>query len=463
MEVLRLAVGGTSQGRLCSKSHSKAVVSAARYDIGARRLHTFKTHAAAEPRFRSIYLRAFRGCRGMTATTRIGLIGDYDATVPAHQAIPIALHLAGDTLGLNVEFEWVPTDQIRDPSQLDRFRGLWCVPASPYRSLQGALLAIRFARERGRPFLGTCGGFQHAILEYARDVLGWADAEHAEMTPDADRIVIAPLQCALLEQSDSVCFQPGSRIASIYGSKEATEGYRCNYGLNPEFEALLLSGVLRATAHDATGAVRAVELESHPFFIATLFQPERMAFKGQLPPLVKAFVQAAQLARSEFMVRGARVEDAEDLVGLHYDAVHENAKGDYPPAILASWSPQPNEVRYSWMRSQIESEHNRVLVAGDRDGSVKGFCIFSPSEAFVFAVYVAPNFARKGMGRQLLRLAEAGIVERGLRQARLNASRNSLGFYIAERYEVVQLTNQSLADGSVMECYEMCKQLASSA
>jgi CTP synthase (UTP-ammonia lyase) len=229
----------------------------------------------------------------MTATIRIGLVGDYKATVPAHQAIPIALQLAGDALGIAVEFEWVPTQEILDPSRVAAFNGLWCVPASPYRSMEGALLAIKFAREHGRPFLGTCGGFQHAIIEYARNVLGWADAEHAEVAPGASCLVITPLACALVEATDTVRFLPGSRIASFYGCEEATEGYRCSYGLNPDLQATLISGPLRAGAIDATGEIRAVELDEHPFFVATLFQPERLALKKELPPVVLAFVRAA--------------------------------------------------------------------------------------------------------------------------------------------------------------------------
>jgi CTP synthase (UTP-ammonia lyase) len=228
----------------------------------------------------------------MTATPHVGLIGDYKATVPAHQAIPIALKLAGDALDLVVEYEWVPTEEILDSSRVAGFNGLWCVPASPYRSMEGALLAIRFAREEGRPFLGTCGGFQHAIVEYARNVLGWADAEHAEIAPDAARPVITPLACALVEATDAVRFRPGSRIASFYGCEESIEGYRCSYGLNPELQDALLSGPLRESAKDSTDEVRAVELDDHPFFLATLFQPERLALKTQLPPLVKAFVRA---------------------------------------------------------------------------------------------------------------------------------------------------------------------------
>ena len=226
-------------------------------------------------------------------STLIGLVGDYDAGVTAHQAIPRALALAASALGAPLEFRWLPTGAIESDAVLAPFDALWCVPASPYRSMTGALRAIRFARERSLPFLGTCGGFQHAVVEYARNVLGWADAEHAETAPDAARPVIAPLACSLVEVADKVRLRPGSRIAAAYGAAEATEGYHCRYGLNEAFRETLLSGALRVTAEDEAGDIRALELENHPFFVATLFQPERAALAGRLPPLVAAFSRAA--------------------------------------------------------------------------------------------------------------------------------------------------------------------------
>jgi CTP synthase (UTP-ammonia lyase) len=228
----------------------------------------------------------------MTAAIRIGLTGDYNETVTAHQAIPRALELAGDALSAPVHVEWVPTQEIEDESRVIGFDSLWCVPASPYRSMEGALRAIRFARERGRPFLGTCGGFQHAIIEYARNVLGWVDAEHAENAPNAARLVITPLACALVEKTDTIRFREGSILAATYGCLEAIEGYHCSYGINPAFLSAILSGPLRISAEDRAGEVRAVELEGHPFFVATLFQPERAALAGTVPPLVAAFVRA---------------------------------------------------------------------------------------------------------------------------------------------------------------------------
>jgi CTP synthase (UTP-ammonia lyase) len=227
--------------------------------------------------------------------TRIGLIGDYDSSVTAHQAISVALRTASETLPVPMTFEWVPTEEIRSESRISELDAFWCVPASPYRHMDGALRAIRYAREHRRPFLGTCGGFQHAIVEYARNVLGWADAEHAETSPQATRPVISPLHCALVETADTIRLQPGSRLALAYGRSEIEEGYRCRFGMNTEFAGQLTSGPLRAVGIDALGEVRAVELEGHPFFVATLFQPERAALTGIVPPLVSAFVRACAL------------------------------------------------------------------------------------------------------------------------------------------------------------------------
>jgi CTP synthase (UTP-ammonia lyase) len=236
-------------------------------------------------------------CFQMTTAIRIGLIGDYNETVTAHQAIPRALELAAGALGASVDYEWVPTQEIAEDLRIRDFDGLWCVPASPYRSTEGALRAIRFAREQGRPFLGTCGGFQHAVIEYARNVLGWIDAEHAETAPNAARLVITPLACALVEKTDTIRLHKGSILAAAYGCLEATEGYHCSYGINLAFLSAITSGPLRVSAEDRAGEVRAVELEGHPFFVATLFQPERAALAGKVPPLVAAFVRATVAMR----------------------------------------------------------------------------------------------------------------------------------------------------------------------
>ena len=230
---------------------------------------------------------------------RIVLVGDYDPAAPAHQAIPLALARAGAAEGVACTWSWLHTTTLRDDvaTQLAGYDAVWCVPASPYAHAAGALAAIRDARESGRAFLGTCGGFQHALLEYAAAAWGIAQPAHAETEPDAADPVIAPLACSLVEETGLIRLTPGSRLATIYGTPSATEGYHCRYGLAAGYAQRLEAGPLRAAARDDAGEVRAVELDRHPFFIATLFQPERSALRGRDHPLVRAFVRAAAARR----------------------------------------------------------------------------------------------------------------------------------------------------------------------
>jgi CTP synthase (UTP-ammonia lyase) len=232
-------------------------------------------------------------------TIFVGLVGDQDHAVPAHKAIPRALGLVGLSMGRSVSAVWVSTEAVeRDPDgSLWDLDAIWVVPGSPYRSMEGALTAVRRAREGGIPFLGTCGGFQHAVIEYARNVCGIDHAEHAESSPDAARLVISPLRCALVEQKGAIRLAEGSRMRHLYGAAEVEETYRCSYGLNPEYRAVLEASGLRFTGFDAAGDPRAFELADHPFFMGTLFQPERAALRTQVPPLVRAFVQTAIDAR----------------------------------------------------------------------------------------------------------------------------------------------------------------------
>jgi CTP synthase (UTP-ammonia lyase) len=239
----------------------------------------------------------------MSKLVAVGLVGDYNKTVPAHRAIPLTLAQAGDVLGLEVTYEWLPTEHVTSADCVTSFDGLWWVPASPYRSMQGALFAIRHARESATPFLGTCGGFQHAVIEYARNVLGWIEADHAETSPAASLAVISPLECALVGKTGTVRLFPGTRIAAAYHKTEVMEGYWCRYGLNPRFQTALLAGPLRASADDPSGEVRAVELDGHPFFVATLFQPERAALRNRPAPLVEAFVRACVERRAAGQLR----------------------------------------------------------------------------------------------------------------------------------------------------------------
>ena len=226
------------------------------------------------------------------SSLQIGLIGDRNDSVVAHRAIPLTLEMAAAACDVAIDVSWIGTDQIGDGAVLSDLDGVWCVPASPYRDMDGALTAIRIAREQKIPFLGTCGGFQHAVNEYARNVMGWTDAEHAETAPRAQRQVIVPLLCSLVEVADTVHLVEGSRLARAYGETRIVEGYHCSYGLSSDFRHAIADTSFRVSAVDDSDDIRGMELDDHPFFVATLFQHERNVFQDRLSPPARAFVEA---------------------------------------------------------------------------------------------------------------------------------------------------------------------------
>ena len=103
---------------------------------------------------------------------KVALVGDYSEESVAHRAIPSGLERAANELGVTLTWDWIHSSALpaarRAP--LDAYDGVWCVPGSPYANMGGVLAAIEFARTAPRPYLGTCAGFQHALVEYARNV-----------------------------------------------------------------------------------------------------------------------------------------------------------------------------------------------------------------------------------------------------------------------------------------------------
>jgi CTP synthase (UTP-ammonia lyase) len=227
-------------------------------------------------------------------TTTVAIIGDRSEEVLAHRAIPKALEMASRALGKPFDWHWVQTGDITDVSRdLARYHGVWLVPGSPYENMDGALGAIRWARTQDIPFFGTCGGFQHLLVEYARNVCGVADADHAETALGSESLVVTRLSCSLIEAVGKVRLASGSRLRAAFGADEVDASYRCNYGLNPEWRTLFEKAGLRFTAFDEEGAVRGAELPDHPFFAGVLFQPEREALQGRTPAVVVSWLRAA--------------------------------------------------------------------------------------------------------------------------------------------------------------------------
>lgn len=223
---------------------------------------------------------------------RIALIGDYSQDITAHRAIPMALNLEAEARGAEIRHEWLGTETLVDAAVLEEFDGGWAVPGSPYRSFDNVIAAIRILRENRLPFLGTCGGYQHALVEYARAVLGHDTAGMTEIDPACEMPLVSALVCALIDTDEPVRPEPGSRLAHLCGDRDLNETYRCSFGLNPDHAGIFDGSGFRVAARDPDGAVRAMELTGHPFFLGTAFQPERAALKGARHPIVSGFVDA---------------------------------------------------------------------------------------------------------------------------------------------------------------------------
>lgn len=224
---------------------------------------------------------------------RIALVGDRSASVEAHGRIPRLLAALTTDRAEAVEPYWIPTTAISSPADVAGFDGIYVTPGSPYASTNGVLVAITAARTGGIPLLGTCGGFQHILLEYARNVCHLDAVDHAEIHPDAAELLIAPLECLLYGEEATVDLVEGTLGASIMGAGPTTERYFCRFGLNPSYERTLVDAGLVISGRDSDGSARLVELPGHPWLIGTLFQPELSSDPTWVHPLIAAFADAA--------------------------------------------------------------------------------------------------------------------------------------------------------------------------
>jgi CTP synthase len=200
----------------------------------------------------------------------------------------------------------IPSEQIeREGAErlLAGFDGLLVPGGFGERGIEGKVEAIRFARERGLPFLGICLGMQCAVIDFARNAAGLADAHSTEFARDTPHPVI----CLMEEQQGVVqkggtmrlgaqpcVLTEGTRSAAAYGSETISERHRHRYEFNPRYrERLEAAGmVIAGTSPDGT-LVEIVELADHPWFVAVQFHPEFKSKPTAAHPLFAGLVAAA--------------------------------------------------------------------------------------------------------------------------------------------------------------------------
>ncbi len=242
----------------------------------------------------------------MSESVRIGILGDFDPKSPTLPAVDASLKHAAAKLNIKVDPEWLPTPALAEPGApkiLETFDGIWAAPGSPYKSFDGMLKGIEFARRHDWPFLGTCGGFQYAFIECVRNVLGIQDADTAENNSGSKNVIIYPVACAVPNRGKNapklsgaipeIRLRPGSYLQSFYGKETVTEEFFCNFEVNPEYEWAAMEAGFPVVARGTQGEIRAIESPTHRFYVATLFQPQLSSKPKDPHPLVLAFVQAA--------------------------------------------------------------------------------------------------------------------------------------------------------------------------
>ena len=237
---------------------------------------------------------------------RISLVGKYVEHQDAYKSITEAFIHAGAVNGCKVKVNWVQSEELTSDNVADHLAksdGILVAPGFGGRGIEGKLEAVRFARENNIPFFGICLGMQCAVIEYARNVCGWKDANSTEFNENSSKPVIdlmdeqrkiedkggtmrlGAYECALTE---------GSNARNAYKQEQISERHRHRYELNNQLRSDLEAAGLRVTGVNPTkNLVEIVEIEGHPWFTGVQFHPELKSTVTHPHPLFVSFIAAA--------------------------------------------------------------------------------------------------------------------------------------------------------------------------
>ena len=240
----------------------------------------------------------------------IALVGKYTELPDAYKSICESFVHAGAVNDCKVKLHYVNSEKLTAEnvaSQLGKMAGILVAPGFGNRGIEGKIEAVRFAREEQIPFLGICLGKQCAVIEFARNVLGIADANSSEMEQTPHPVI------DLMEEQKGITakggtmrlgaypctLRKGSKAAAAYGKLNISERHRHRYEFNNDYLAQFEAAGMKAVGvNPDTGLVEVVELENHPWFIGTQYHPEYKSTVLSPSPLFVAFVKAA-LARAD--------------------------------------------------------------------------------------------------------------------------------------------------------------------
>jgi len=237
----------------------------------------------------------------------IGLIGKYIELQDAYKSILESFIHAGAINECKVQIVNVHSEFITDENVQEKLKdldGLLVAPGFGNRGVEGKIIAVKYARENKLPFFGICLGMQMAVIEYARNVLGWTDAHSTEM----DKTTTHPVIDLMEEQKNIVnlggtmrlgaypcTIKQGSLAHKIYGTTEISERHRHRWEFNNKYLSdFENAGLIPSGKNPATGLIEIVELKDHPFFIGVQYHPELKSTVENPQPVFVHFIKAAK-------------------------------------------------------------------------------------------------------------------------------------------------------------------------
>ena len=241
----------------------------------------------------------------------IALVGKYTELPDAYKSISESFIHAGTVNEVKVKLHYVNSERLTIDNvkeHLGNMSAIMVAPGFGNRGIEGKLVAVRYARENNVPFFGICLGMQCAVIEFARNVLGWNDANSSEMAQTKHAVI------DLMEEQKKVTAKggtmrlggypchlaAGSRSAEAYGSENVVERHRHRYEFNSEFLADFEAAGMKAVGTNPdTGLVEVVEIPSHRWFVGTQYHPEYHSTAANPHPLFVRFVKEALAYRDE--------------------------------------------------------------------------------------------------------------------------------------------------------------------
>ncbi|MBO4818573.1 MAG: CTP synthase, partial [Firmicutes bacterium] len=265
---------------------------------------------------RQVHLRSWKAMveniKKAEGRVTIGLVGKYVQLHDAYLSVAEALHHAGYSLLTNVEIKWINSEDINRANTAEMLEGLdgIIVPGGfGDRGIEGMILTAEYARVNRIPYFGICLGMQIEVIEFARNVLGLADANSGEFDPESAHKVIdfMPGQSDEINKGGTLrlgaypCrIKPGTTMERCYQEQEISERHRHRYEFNNDYRVSMEKAGLTISGLSPDGnLVETVEITDMPFFVGVQYHPEFKSRPNHTHPLFRGFIEAAIKYRDE--------------------------------------------------------------------------------------------------------------------------------------------------------------------